>query len=478
MLGKYDKIEYMKTIKFLTILNLFVFAIFPVFPQESASAMEFEPNDIISDGELQDYSTMDLAAIQEFLNNQNGILDNFQSADNLGIARLAAEIIFNASQTYKINPKWILATLQKEQSLVTNPSPSQKNIDWAMGYAVCDSCSTDDPALAMFRGFGMQVDRATYRIRYYYEHPDEFNFKMGKLSSVDGSDVLPFNQATANLFNYTPHLHGNYNFWNIWNRWFAKIYPDGTLVQQEGVDEVWLIANGLRRKFWSKSALLSRFSDSKIIKVSRNDLQRYEIGYPIKYPNYSLLKSPAGTIYLIVNNEKKEIESAEVFRAIGYNEDEVIDVTDEELSYYDEGRKITLNSLYPQGALLQDKKTGGVFYVEDGIKYPIWAKEVLAINYKKNYKIIKVSSDELDKYVTAANGVKLRDGTVIKLKEDPKVYIISNGQARWIANEITFNQLGYNWRDIVTVNDKVFNLHPLGDDLDLVLPAENKIASQ
>jgi hypothetical protein len=450
------------------ILFLILFAFSPIKP---ALAFDFEPSDIISDGELQDYKSMDLSAIQEFLNNQNGILKNYITADYAGAQKLVSEIIYNAAQTYKINPKWIIATLQKEQSLITNPTPSTKNLDWAMGYAICDSCSIYDPQVAMFKGFGVQVDRATWRIRYYYDHPDEFNFKQGKVCTIDGQIVIPDNQSTANLYNYTPHLLGNFNFWNIWNRWFAKTFPDGTLIRQSDDSQVWLISNGKRRLFLSKTALVTRYPLSKIISVSKNDLQRYEDGNPIKYANFSLLRSPSGKIYLIVGLEKKEIESDEVFKKIGYNKDEVIDVTDEELSYYEDGRKITMASLYPQGALLQDKNTGGVFYVEDGIKYPIWSKEILAINYNKKYQIIKVSAQELDKYITAANGLKLRDGVLIKTKEDPKVYVISNGERRWIANESTFNQLGYAWKDIYTVSDKVFSLHPQGDNIDLLIPA-------
>jgi hypothetical protein len=459
----------MKNIKiFLFLFVLFVLLFSPLY---RARAFDFDPADIISDGELTDYESMDLSAIAEFLNNQDGVLKSYKITDYFGISRSAAEIIYNAAQTYQINPKWILATLQKEQSLITNPSPSQKNIDWAMGYAVCDSCSTDDPQVSMFKGFGTQVDRGTWRIRYYYDHPTDFNFLPGKACTIDGQVVVPINQSTANLYNYTPHLHGNINFWTIWNRWFAKIFPDGTIVQQDGDSKIYLIADGKRRLFWSKLALTSRFSNANIIEISKNDLQRYEEGFPIKYANFSLLRSPSKNIYLIVNNEKKEIESGEVFKAIGYNEDEVIDVTDEELSYYDDGRAITINSLYPQGALLQDKKTGGVFYVEDGIKYPVWSKDVLAINYNKKYKTIKVSSEELDKYITAANGLKIRDGILVKSPSDPKVYVISNGERRWIANESTFNQLGYDWKDIMDVSDKVLSLHPEGDALDLLIPS-------
>jgi hypothetical protein len=465
----------MKKFKFVIILIIISLLYSPVMTIKQAAALDFDPNLIITNEEMFDAQSMGLTDIQAFLNVHNGILKNYRINDHQDIERSAAEIIYNAAQTYNVSAKWILATLQKEQSLITNPSPSQYNLDWAMGYAVCDSCSVDDPQVALFKGFGTQVDRATWRIKYYSENPDKFNFKVGSLYSVDGRDVLIYNQATANLFIYTPHIHGNYNFWLIWHRWFAKIYPDGSLLQEIGQPGVWVLSNGKRRPIWSKTALMSRFDTSKIIEVSKTDLQRYEIGYPIKYSNYSLLKSPANKIYLTVNDEKKEIESDEVFKAIGYHPDEVIEVTSEELSYYKEGRKITLKSLYPQGALLQDNKSGGVYYVEDGIKYPIIDKEILLASYQ-DYKITQVSSEELAQYVTAATGVGFKDGSLIKSSSDSKVYVVSNNKRRWVANEYTFSQLNYKWYNIMEVSDKVMALHPEGEILDLFFGGAAKIA--
>jgi hypothetical protein len=466
--------KYTKIITFLAIVCLLVSQNLVVRP---AFAVEFDPNQIITDDDLNDFDSMDLVSIQEFLNNQSGILKNYQSFDALGVSRSAAEIIYNSALTNIINPKWILATLQKEQSLITDPNPTQRDLDWAMGYGVCDDCTTDDPYLQKFKGFGMQVERASARVRYYTDNPSQFNFQVGKSMNVDGQNILPYNQATANLYNYTPHLHGNYNFWNIWYRWFSKIFPDGTLVRAVDDTVVYLIKNGQRRAILSKSVLISRFDPLKVIEVSNNDLQSYQQGASIKYPNYSLLKSPAGKIYLLVNDEKKEIESEDVFKTIGYNPEEVIDVTDEELASYAEGRKITMDSVYPQGALLQDSKSGGIFYVEDGIKYPIIAKEILNNNFSQ-YKITKVTSAELDKYIKAANGVKLKDGTLILVKGDNKVYAISNGERRWIVNESTFEQLGYKWNSIITVSDKVASLHSLGEDLDALGGKNTQMASQ
>jgi hypothetical protein len=467
----------MKKVKIITILAIFCLLASQNLGIKPVLAFEFDPNQIITDDDLNDYDSMDFAAIQDFLNNQDGVLKNYRIFDALGVSRSASEIIYNASLAYIINPKWILATLQKEQSLITDPNPTQRDLDWAMGYAVCDDCTTDDPDIQKFKGFGMQVDKAAARVRYYTDHPSQFNFQMGKLVLVDGKDVLPFNQATANLFNYTPHLHGNYNFWNIWYGWFAKIFPDGSLLRQTGDNVVYLIQNGQRRPFLSKTALSSRYDPLKVVDISKNDLQRYEIGAPIKYPNYSLLKSPAGKIYLLVDNQKKEIESEEVFKTIGYNPEEVIDVTDADLATYEDGRLITMDSVFPQGALLQDKKTGGVFYVEDGIKYPIIAKEVLNNNFSK-YKLTKVSTLELDKYITAANGLKLKEGSLFMVKGDNKVYVISNGQRRWIANEATFNQLGYKWKSIITVSDKVASLHPEGEKLDSLVVNNTQMSTQ
>ncbi|MEN9378840.1 MAG: hypothetical protein RJB15_518, partial [Pseudomonadota bacterium] len=56
--------------------------------------------------------------------------------------------------------------LQKEQSLVTDDTPTQKQLDWAAGYGVCDACSMNDPSLQRFRGFAIQTRRAAGIMRY------------------------------------------------------------------------------------------------------------------------------------------------------------------------------------------------------------------------------------------------------------------------------------------------------------------------
>ena len=171
---------------------------------------------------------------------------------------------------------------------------------------------------------------------------------------------------------------------------------------------------------------------------------------------------PSGTVYLLVGDRKRPIESMEVFRAIGFNPEEIDDVTDEDLEPYAEGDMITLKSAYPTGTLLQNNKTGGVYFVENGVKRPILSAEIMKINWP-NKKISSVSPTTLEKY-PSAEPAKFRDGELITSPGSNKaVFVVSNDMRRPIVSGQAFEQLGYSWKRIVYTSDEAVNLHPLGE---------------
>src|SRR3989338_424591 len=229
-------------------------------PAVVAAQVAFNPHFILSDQEMQDYQSLTRRDIQTFLSNKGSYLSQYEASDASGTLKSAADIIYEAAQAYQVNPKFILVTLQKEQSLITDDPPTQKQLDWATGYAVCDSCSMTSPAVAKYKGFGKQVDNAAGIIRWYYNNKEVTTRKFRKDTavSVDNQQVIPQSWATAFLYTYTPHLHGNMNFARIWQTWFEQVYPDGTLLESDTTHDVFLIQNGQRRKFKSKSTLISR----------------------------------------------------------------------------------------------------------------------------------------------------------------------------------------------------------------------------
>jgi hypothetical protein len=159
----------------------------------------------------------------------------------------ASRIISKVATACGISPRVLLVLLQKEQSLLSRPTES--GYLRATGYGCPDTadCDTD------YFGFFNQVYNAAWQFRQYTQEPDR-TYQIGEVEvgynpdeSCGASVVDIQNQATANLYNYTPYqpneaalaeagqdgdgcsTHGNLNFWLFYTAWFgpgsADPYP-------------------------------------------------------------------------------------------------------------------------------------------------------------------------------------------------------------------------------------------------------------
>lgn len=443
----------------ISLLVLFSQLFMPV-----AQAFEFNPNTIISDAELEDTFALDFNGIQRYLD--RGYLSTYITTNYEGRRAYAVDILYRASQNYQLNPKFLIVLLQKEQSLIEDDDPTENQLAWATGYGVCDSCSKSDAAIQRWEGFGKQVNSAAAQFREGYLADLEAygytsaGYGPGITSQIDDILVTPTNNATAALYSYTPHLHGNENFARIWYEYFAQEYPSGSLLQAAGEEGVWLVQHDTIRPITSYAALVSRYNPDNIIQVDASTLSQYDHGLPISFPNYSLLRSPGGTVYLIVDDERRGFASRDALRIIGYSEDEITDVTWDDLDAYSEGEPITIETVYPQGRLLQNATTGGVYFVRDGVKYPLKSRTVLNVNFN-DWTIYPTAAEELETYETG-DAVKVQDGTLLK-SDEPAVFVISDGERRPILSGEVFVNMGWQWENIVTTDHATLELHPLGD---------------
>lgn len=442
--------------------------LFGLVPAPAALAFDFNPNFIISDAEMTDPTSMSEDEVAAFLD-AYGTLNTRSFEDVDGERKSAAEVIAQAGERNGISQRVILVMLQKEQSLVTDESPSDDQLDWALGYGICDDCNHDTASAQRFRGFAKQINSATLQLREGYladlasYGETVMGFGPGIATVIDDVDVTPANNATAALYTYTPHTHGNLMFATLWQAWFTHEYPDGSLLQNTDDGGVWLIQYGRRRPITTRAALLTRFNESAIIPVSATSLNVFPTGKAISLPNYSLLRSPRGTVYLLVDDTLRGIASQEAFRAIGFVSDEIMDVSFEDLAAYEEGEPITTDTVYPQGALLQDTTTGGVYFVQDGQKYPIMSREILAARFA-SLTVQPAADGELDLYPTGPS-VAFSDGTLIAVTGEPDVYVVSEGLRRPILDEETFLTFGWKWEQIVYTNQRSLNVQPLGEPI-------------
>ncbi len=449
---------------FLSALLVGAFIISPSL----ALANGFDPSYIISDHEILDYDSMTLEQIQSFLESKNSYLANYRAEDPDGKSWKAADIIYDRAQTNKVSPKFIIVLLQKEMGLIEeDETPKSTQLDWATGYGCPDGGGCNE----RWRGFWKQVNSATLQFYDYLENPQDYNYRKGQTyifnnpysTTIQGTvEVTPVNDATAGLYNYTPHVYnGNYNFYKIWKRYFTRAYPNGTLLQARDEVGVWLIQDGKKRPFLTKGALTSRFDENKIIQVEKSELDAYPKGAPIKFANYSIVRSPGGHLYLLVDDKRRGFTDYEAFRKIGYNPEEVENASWEDINSYIEGRPITPTSTYPTGALLQDSSTGGVYWVIEGEKAPLHDRSFLSTKFS-NKRVIQVSSEELERYKTI-DPVMFDNGELITSPATRGIYLVENGQKRPFISAGSFEGRGYKWENIITVSPQFLAKYPTGE---------------
>lgn len=438
-----------------------------LLPGIAQAKFSFDPEFILSDYDLTNPFSMDLNQIQQFL--ERGSLADYVTEDWEGVERKAADIIWRASQFNGINPKFLLVLLQKEQSLIEDDDPSDNQLDWATGYAVCDNCSKSDPAIQRWKGFGKQINSASLQfIEGYLADIEATGSTQGKYGpgidvEIDDQIITPKNAATAALYAYTPHIHGNENFAKIWNRWFRVLYPTGSLIKAVDSPDVYLIEYGYKRPIHSWSAFVSRYNPDLILEVAPTELANYPDGRPIDFPNYSLLEDEDGQRYLLVNDTLRPFDSNETYRSIGFSEDELVDIENADLAYYDMGHTITRATTDPQGSIIQLETNGAMFFVQDGYRHAILDPIIKQARFP-NTAVIKASPVAVEQY-REASPVLMPDGWLVKGSE-PTVYVISEGLKRPIPSEEIFTSIGFEWTNIVTIDQSVLDLHDTGAPLE------------
>ncbi|MGZ0711438.1 SH3 domain-containing protein (plasmid) [Coraliomargarita sp. W4R53] len=253
------------------VASVLIAALLTFIPSTQADAADLPPSIleggyIISDAAFFDGDAMSASQIQTFLNGRVSTCttgytclksykadiaaksaDKYCKALSEQKSVSAATIINKVAVACGISPKVLLVMLQKEQGLVTSTAPSSTRYGAAMGQS-CPDTAACDPRLA---GFFNQMYGAARQMQIYTLNPTSFSYKAGQINTINWhpnsscgtSKVYIQNQATANLYIYTPYranvaalaagygtgdtcsTYGNRNFYNYYVDWFA---PDAS----------------------------------------------------------------------------------------------------------------------------------------------------------------------------------------------------------------------------------------------------------
>lgn len=171
----------------------------------------------------------------------------------------AARVVYLAAQYWGINPQVILATLQKEQSLLTDNDcldpQGFPTLRKAMGHGCPEGGGCPGPA---YDGFHLQVMKGAWQLKFNKERAygnttwdgDDNVFYGGFMTqgnrkrcgtcasnyytgyaTIDGQSTYLENGATAALYTFTPHL--NQSFPRIFEQYFGPSLGAGNSISMQ-----------------------------------------------------------------------------------------------------------------------------------------------------------------------------------------------------------------------------------------------------
>jgi hypothetical protein len=197
---------------------------------------QFDPDEILAPGPMQDATALDADAIQSFLQQTPYGGASFLSAySSNGVP--AAQAIATAAQRYAIDPIVLLVRAEMDGGLVaagTYPSPSSR-VEFAFGCG-CSGPGDCDPT---YQGFDVQVACLASALRDDLDQVAANGTTAGgwgpnaTSTTIDGVAVTPDDDSTAALYQYTPFVlvgqpGGNWLFWNLWNVFASSLgYASG-----------------------------------------------------------------------------------------------------------------------------------------------------------------------------------------------------------------------------------------------------------
>ena len=285
--------------------------------------------------------------VTDYYENPSTGQNNYGKNETPAGAISAAQLIYNYSKQFNINPQVIIATLQKENGMITDEWPTPKQFSEAMGFGCPDNVAAGAPACnPEYGSFAAQIYQAARHFRGYIENKAgwwvPFNTGNNQImwntanTGCGAGTVNIENRSTVALYSYTPYqpnqaaknaqygygdgcsAYGNRNFYLYFTDWFGSTYGSVNIASPL------TISSGFSQGLFTNKTITARFT------IKNNSAQRQDLGtiaIAVRDQNNTNLDFGSRDIVLepwqTYNYESERILSAEgryTFSIVNYRE--------------------------------------------------------------------------------------------------------------------------------------------------------------
>jgi hypothetical protein len=450
---------------FLVLLSGFLFI-------HAHKANAFLSNNVMDDIVFDNANSMNIGQINAFLNQfpSSCISPNngFSSPDPTGYSPgggftygnnvSGGQVVYDAAQAYGLNPQVLLATLQKESSVVSGDASYHCTyINTAMGYGCPDSgsCPTNPATMS---GFSKQVIHAAWLLKFgeqrskgnigwnvqlnnspqggdHWDNSDDPQTCYGGpmtqgtrqacpsggssfydgYTTIDGTRTHMDTGATAAFYWYTPHFSGNQHLDSIFLSWFGNPLSSRALIKLDSSPSIYLLdSDGTTLHPIPSYDIMSAFGLLSTPVNIVNSLTGYTVGSTL----HTLIQRSDGGIYLVDNGAKYSISSGTTCTNWG-------------LGCFDTNQVTTglgdsiVDAVRVAGTLpaLQNNN-GAVYLMQNGAKEPIISPDALTeLGYGWG-DVVPISNYNSTQPL---GPLHIPNGMAVKYKSGDGIYLYDNG---------------------------------------------------
>lgn len=241
--------------------------------------------------------------------------------------------------------------------------------------------------------------------------------------------------------------------------------PNRSLIRVKNKPAVYLLEDGVKQPIPSEEVLTSQgMTFDEVEVVEQEEADTYADGDAVNYADGTIVQEEGKPeVYVVENGEKKHIQDPNAFTGLGYNWGNIVKVKAGILGLYRSGNPLKANSIHPEGALIRVAGTPTVYAIKGGKRVPVSDIQLFNANKFDWNKVLVINKGQLDKF-QQDDVLEYPDGSLLRSKNG-KVYKIDKGKKRWIRSADDFAKAGYKKEKILDVDDSVANSMENDEDI-------------